>query len=474
MPAKTPTKLLTDDDITALGAAIGTAIGAQQGNMPVWKETSLTPGNVSIYGRNSIFSPCSSGDIFGLQVQTHGLMDWLGWRPNRFHTRRVDFITYIGPAGTSDDTATTGATGPCEDPPGWEYGVGGYTLVHKSWYSRSGEALTPHDVTQERCETSPRYRVNGKIITDDVEWQINGMMTAINQSIKHDIIHGSHANPWEMNGLENLIKTGYTDDENIPTPIVDSILLDWEDDDLDGAVNGYGNFFNVLDEIVTEIEFRASAIGTIAENDMALLTSRFTGVALLDAFACYTTCGVTTQNDITDQALRADQRKARRDLNGGPLYDGRTAIGYIHLKSGRRLPILVEDSMLISEVDTNIWSSDIYLLTRTIGSQDVLYGEYLDMRIWENRIRRHMEGFTGRSDEGGRFALKSKEDNFCVQAIVGTSPELYLAAPWAQVRISGVATQRVRTPLVGSPFQRTFMPGGANLYPAYVHGGDVN
>lgn len=453
-------------EIAELGMAIGQGLVQAQNQ---YKEASLTPGTVNIYGRQSIFSPCSPGDVFGLQVQTHGLMNWLGWRPNRFYNRRVDFITYFGPAGMSDDTHDTGATEPCDDPPGWEYGSCGYNLHHTSWYSRSGDPLGPHEITQDRCETTPRYRVNGTPITDDVEWQMNGMMGTLEMSIRRDIIHGSHANAREMNGLERLVKMGHIDDEGHACTSVDSILVDWASDDLDGTDNGLGNFFEYLDEVITEIEWRASSIGTIDENDMVLFVPRFMATALLDSFACYTTCGVTNSNGITDQALRAQQRAERRALNGGPLYDGRVAVGYLHLKSGRRLPIIVEDNINIGYNATDsTYCSDMYILTRRIGAQDVLYGEYLDLRTWENRIKAHMSDFRGKSDEAGRFGVKSKEDNFCVQAIIGTSPEIYLSAPWAQVRISDVCTSRGRKPLTGDPFQTQYLPE-QNLYPAYVY-----
>lgn len=433
------------------------------------KETPLTLGTTNIYGRNSIFGPCSPGDVFGLQVQTHGLPNWLGWRPNSFYRRRVDFITYIGPSGTAAGTAVTGAVAPCDDPTGVEFGSAGYDLVHSSWYAHQGSALGPHDVGMNRCETSPRYRINGVQIMDDVEWQVNLIMHVLNQSINRDIIHGSHDNANEMNGLESIVKTGYTDDDGHLTPMIDSILVDWLSDDLDGLANSLGNFFNYLDELVTDIEYRASPIGTIADNDMALFCPRFQATALLDAIACYTTCGVTTANDITDQALRAQQRAARRELNGGPLFDGRVAVGYLHLKSGRKLPIIVEDNIDISRNGTS-YCSDMYILTRRIGSIDVLHGEYLDLRVWETAILKKLKDFSGRTEQAGRFAFKHKEDNFCVVPLVGTSTELYLAAPWAQVRISNVCTSRVRQPLTGDPFQLEYLPGGSGLYPAYPYG----
>jgi hypothetical protein len=453
-------QLMADpSSVSQLGAAIGVALGhAQESyrgkNLPGMpdirmKETSLTTSQINIYGRYSIFDPCTAGDIFGLQVATHGLMNWLGFRSNKFYRRRVDFITWWGPEGTYAETSNTGAVAPCDDPDGWEYGTCGYELLHTSWYARAGEALDPHTIVQDRCETTPRYRLNGKQITDDVEWQANGIMNVLQQGIRRDLIHGNHANANEMNGLEQLIVTGYTDANSELCPMVDSILVDWASDDLDGDVNGLGNFFDYLDEVITEIEWRASAMGTIGEQDMAIVTSRFMATCLLDAFACYTTCGVTSTGDITDQALRANQRAARRELNGGPLYDGRNAVGYIHLKrSGDN------------------YCTDVYILSRKVGSIDVLYGEYLDLRVWESRVRKHDKDFRGRSDQGGRFAMKGKEDNFCTQLIIGTSPEIYLAAPWAQVRFSDVCCARERQPLTGDPFQKDYMPGGSNLYPA--------
>ena len=468
-------------DVAVLGTAIGHALANSQrhydrGARPIaYKEASLDAllGNHSIYGRMSIFDCCSSGDIFGLQVQTVGFMNWLGWRPNRFYKRRVDFIPWIGPTGTVACTNVTGAGSPCEDPTGWEYGYCGYDLVHTSWYHRGGDALTPHTVIQERCETSPRYRVNGAMIRDDVEWQMNGIMTVLQQDMRRDIVHGAHANSYQMDGLESIIKTGYEDNNGVTCPAADSVLVNWNFDDLDGAVNGNGNFFDYLDELVTETEYRASMIGTIAETDMVLFTTRFMATCLLDAYACYTTCGVTSENDVTDQALRRAQREMRMALNGGPLYDGASAVGFIQLKSGRRLPIMVDDAMDITK-GAGTWCTDIYLLTRKIGSIDVLYGEFLDMREYENRIRRQMPDFTARADSGGRFVVKGKEDNWCVTLMMGTSPEIYLSAPWAQVRISDVCCARKRQPLTGDPYQKFYLPGGKPLHVASSRGGTLD
>ena len=445
----------------------GLVVDPNTGIVMVRDVTGLTPSATNIYGRYSIFSPCEAGDVYGLQVQTHGIMNWLGWRPNSYYRRRVSFITWWGPEGMHNGTATTGATAPCSDPPGWEYGQAGYDLVHTSWYSRAGDPLDPHTVVQDRCETTPRYRLNGQIIRDDVEWQMNGMMSTLKQSVQKDIVTGSHDNAYEMNGFESIIKAGYLDDFSQPTPQVDSLVLDWAFDDLDGNVNGYGNFFDLLDERVNDVEYRASAVGNIAETDMVLFTSRFQAVKLLDAYAAYTTAGVTTSSDITDQALRAAQRASRISMNGGPLYDGQSVVGVISLKSGRRLPVMCDDSFAITRYGvTNRYANDIYLLVRTVGNVDVFYGEFLDMRQWAARIKTHDGAFRGRSDSAGRFALKGVEQNFCHKLIMGMSPELYLAAPWAQTRFVNVGVQRVLTPVNGDPFQPYYLPGGNTLYPA--------
>src|SRR5512137_1460023 len=137
MKTRFDNRVMKKSDMEALGEAIGQSVGRavfgyQSAARPTafFKEATVTPTSVSIYGRNSIFDCCSPGDVFGLQVSTNGLMQWLGWRPNRFYRRRVDFIPWYGPQGTHDGSPTTGARGPCDDPYTWEYGVCGYDLCH--------------------------------------------------------------------------------------------------------------------------------------------------------------------------------------------------------------------------------------------------------------------------------------------------------------------------------------------------------
>jgi hypothetical protein len=464
------------NQLAALGYAIGAGMARvqKQHDMQyrprVLKEASLDADllGASIYGRNSIFDPCAPGDIFGLQVQTIGFLSWVGWRPNRFYRRRVEFIPWYGPQGTAGvGEITSGAGAPCADPHGVEFGNCGYDLCHTSWYHRKGNSLDPHTIVQERCETSPRYRVNGVQISDDLEWQMNLIENVMQQDLAHDVVHGSHQNAFEMNGLESLIKTGWTDADDTPCSVVDSILVAWAHDDLDGLANGFGNFFDYLDEVVTEIEWKAQKLGPIMENDMVLLTSRFMATCLLDAYACYTTCGVTALSDTTEQALRSQQRAERMKLNAGPLYDGASAVGFIPLKSGRRVPIIVDDAIEFNHPNAN-WCTDIYLLTRRIGSMDVFYGEYLDMRLWASKIQKYAPGSPLRSDAAGRYALTTKWDNFCLEQQMGHSPELYLSAPWAQVRFSDVCCSRKRQPMSGDIFANNAVhfPGGRPVHHA--------
>lgn len=461
-----------------LGSAIGQAMAtvnkqydrAQRPTPISYKEANLdSVQTYSIYGRNSIFDACSTGDIFGLQVQTIGLMNWIGWRPNKYFRRHVDFIPWIGPEGfAGNGQITSGAGSPCSSPNGWEWASCGYDLCHTSWYHRGGDSLDPHTIVQDRCETSPRYRLNGVQIADDVEWQMNGLMNVLKMDLTHDLVHGSHSNSFQMNGLESIIKTGWTNADDTPCSLVDSQLVEWNYDTLDGTTNDLGNFFDYLDELVTEIEYRSQNLGQIAENDMVLLTARYMATCLLDSYACYTTCGVTNIGDVTDQALRSQQRAQRMALNAGPLYDGSSAVGYIPLKSGRRLPIIVDDTIEFGKQEAG-YCTDIYLLTRRIGSMDVLYGEYLDMRVFENRVKAQFPGtFQARADAAGRFVTKGKEENWCMSLMMGTSPELYLSAPWAQARISNVCCDRKRTPLSGDVFANNgaYFPGGRPLHKA--------
>jgi hypothetical protein len=136
------------------------------------------------------------------------------------------------------------------------------------------------------------------------------------------------------------------------------------------------------------------------------------------------------------------------------------------------LPIIVEDAIAFER--QNNWCTDIYLLTRRIGSIDVLYGEYLDMREYENRVKAQFPAgtFSARADAAGRFVTKGKEDNWCVQLQMGTSPEIYIAAPYAQVRIYDICCSRNRQPLAGDPHMQNgiYLPGGRPLHQATRQG----
>jgi hypothetical protein len=465
-------RLAKDPTMVAMVLASAQGQGLVQQNAQQQKDNWTTTfgalSNPTMYGRNSFLDPCYQGDMFGLQTETHGILSWLGWRKNPFWKKTVQFITWWRGAGA--DEGTTGAGSPCEDPTGWEWGECSYDMCHTSWYHRQGDPLGPHNV-QNRCLTSQRVRMNGTVITDDWEWQLNGILQALKQDVNWDVVHGSHLNSWEMNGLESIIRTGYTDNNGNPCPMVDSWLIDWLNDDLDGAINGWGNFFDMLHELVNLILRRARPIGRIRESDMVLFTQPFMADCLLDAFACYSVCGVNTQNDRTDQALRAQILAYRNSLNGGPLYDGEAAVGFLKLKNGRRVPIMVDETFDITKPGAN-YCTDIYLMTRRIGNRDVFYGEYLDLAEYANRMRKFTtNNIAGiRVEAGGRFAFRGKMDNWCGMAMAGISPELYLSAPWAQARIMNVCCYRRFKPEVGTPFQQDYLPGGAQLYPASSYG----
>jgi len=468
MPQMTPDQILqlaSNPAAIQFLNALGALTSGQAQQKDNWTTTYDSLANPTVYGRNSFLSPCFAGDIFGMQAEAHGIINWIGWRVNQFWKKTVQLVSWW--RGEGSDEGTTGAGSPCEDPLGWEWGECSFEMCHTSWYHRAGDPLGPHN-TQDRCETSQRVRLNGTVITDDFEWQLNGIMQALLQDINWDVVHGSHLNAFEMNGLESIVRRGYADNNGTPCPLADSWLIDWGYDDLDGLVNGWGNFFDFLHELVLQVEQRAQPIGRIANTDMILFCQRYMADCILNAYACYSVCGVTTLNDSTDQAIRAQVNEYRRSLNSGPIYDGQSVVGTVRLKNGRALSIMVDDAFSISNVGNNNFCSDIYLLTRKIGNRDVLYGEYLDLRKYAAAMMKYAGQIASSisTDSAGRFSFRGKLDNWCGQAMAGISPEIYLSAPWAQARIMNVCCQRLFTPVVGTPFQPDYLPGGKPLYEA--------
>jgi len=351
-------------------------------------------------------------------------------------------------AERSDGNATVGYLGnPCDTPNGWEYGTVKMTIEDFARYGRRGKTREVMKPTRY-CETDPVRRLDGSVVTDEREWDLRFTTDQIINDISRDIIVGNSANAGQMDGLEQLVRTGY------PAPPLDSIVIDWNGNPMAGGAgvtwngNPVGSSYDLVDvlsAVINRIRQRimmAPMLRTQQLNlgDMILLMPTNAARCLLDFYTCWSVCPGQKYNETNLNTYEA--RQFRRTLDGGRFGYGTITI------DGIPIPILGYDWGLIKGPET----FDMYLLTGGVGNQRMWYGEHLSAQAAAARYGQ--AGYF--STDGGRILGLYVNDNECIQLREWMHPRIYTTAPWAQVRFQNVKCQQPGGWLSPDPEETSF------------------
>ncbi len=432
----------------------------------------VTQGNLgeTWYG-NGLFSFCGDNDIVSLVVEDRAFLNWLQWIPNNEIHRVVKAVTWRGPEGVEfgGDGCTSGAmTDICARPNSVEWGKCEYQLG-KGLYGRCGQPVGALNQGLRYCNAEPIYRVNGTLIDNDAEWQIALAAGVLHDDLSRDLIVGNSANPGEMDGLEQLVREGYSDYRtHLKCDQLDSIVKDWSNASADCAL------LDCIAEIIERIIRRSSSVGSInVATDMVIMVPTFLRNCLAKQAAC---CTSPCASGAHDQAyIWIDGRQVRADYNEY-LRGGANGDGWIPV-NGRMVSFLVNDWIPFASCPgggANNYVSDIYILTRRIGNRTVLRGEFQDLRASAALMQEYF-GDNYRITDGGKFLLWSVKDNLCFKTCLVTRAGLYLSAPWAQARITDVCCSvSCEQPQSSEPcgtagpdnHTNEYFPGFDNLYAA--------
>lgn len=383
------------------------------------------------FGCTNFFDRCTT-ELMSLHYGgSLPLLDWFGFDVSDTCVRTFEYLVYQRADRTTGNAPTPGyLNDPCETPNGWEYGTTKMTIEDFARYGRRGpvrEVMKP----RRYCETDPIRRLDGQVVTDEREWDVRFTTDQIISDISRDIIVGNKtSNPGQMDGLESLVKTGY------PAPPLDSIVIDWNGNPMSGGagltwngtpVTGSWDFVDVLTSIVRRVRQRISWSPTLRNQqlnlgDMILLMPTNMAQCLLDFYTCWSVCAGAEFNEVVLNTYEA--RQFRQQLVGGLFGYGQIMI------DGIPLPILGYYWGLIKGPNTG----DVYLLTRSVGSTRMWYGEHLSA---DEAARRYAEGGYFSTD-GGRILGRYDAENECIQLKEWMHPRIYTTAPWAQVRFQNV------------------------------------
>lgn len=384
-----------------------------------------------IFGCDPLFDICSDSALMSLSFEgSSPFLDWIGWERTDVCMIKKNFINFVRAEATGGGEKSPGwLADPCADANSFEVDYCDFTLTDFARLRRESEV---RDVTKSGlryCEIQPRYRLDGSPITNQREYDFRMATEVLLQDLKPMIIEGNKATAGQFSGLELLVKTGYTDSDGSLCPAMDSIVINFNNNDLDGGngitwngqavANTYG-YIDLLQAAFRRIRHRirmapALAAQRLRVGDVVLLLPEDFATCVLDVFNCWSFCG-------GDYSL-LDTKEAR--LNRQDLNTGAFGAGHIVL-DGVEIPIMPYDWGLINSGQT----FDSYLLTGAVGNQKLIQGQYNDLSIAASD---QPDKFV--ATDGGRLLNWSRTYNTCDVQVVEMQPRLLLWAPWAQARI---------------------------------------
>lgn len=405
----------------------------------------------TIYGCDPLFDICTDNALMSLSFEgTAPFLDWIGWQRTDVCIIKKGFLAFVRAANNGGSASAGWLADPCADPNGAEFDYCDFTLTDFARLRRESPVRDITKVGLRQCEVQPRYRLDGSPIDNDLEYDFRIATEVLLQDLKSMVVEGNKSTAGQFSGLEQLVKTGYTDSDGSRCELMDSIVINYNNNNMDGgngitwngaAVASTFGFISILHAIYRRIRHRirmapALAAQRLRVGDIVLVIPEEAAPCILDAFNCWSFCG-------GDYSLldTAEARQNRNDLNSG-LYGA----GHIEL-DGFEIPIMPYDWGLINSGNT----FDAYLLTGAVGNVKLIQGQYNDLEIAQEE-----RGDKFVATDGGRLLTWGEDRHTCVQQFVEMQPRLLMWAPWAQARIQNVVCEMVTGMMSADPWNNYF------------------
>jgi len=407
------------------------------------------------YGCCGLFDLCSNEDILSLTLQgADPLLDWLGWTPSTVCEMRRNFITWQGPEGIAEGSPSPGyLADPCADPYSYEYGGCDWTVYDFGRLRRRGPVREANKPLRY-CDNEPRWRLDGRRVTSEAEWDALFAAEALLQDIRRYTVTGNAGTAGLYDGFQQLIVDDYTDSGGRRCARMDSHVVDWNNNPMTGgagityngiAVVGNPDIVDMLLDVFRRIrqliKWTPRLNRPLRVGDVILVMPTFMTRCLLDFYTCWSVCDGSQYNEVNKDSYQA--RQFRQGLMGG-MFD----YGKIYL-DGFEIPLLGWDwDGMISGPTTG----DMYMLTRGLGNVRTLYYEYLDMRTSETI------GGKLQPMESGRFLKWMEGDHTCYEQLLEIKPRMIAWAPWTLSRFQDVVCQTPTPPMSPDPTQTSYFP----------------
>jgi hypothetical protein len=249
----------------------------------------------------------------------------------------------------------------------------------------------------------------------------------------------------QWSGLDNQIKTGYTDAVNgLACSAADSVVSSFNTS-ITGTDSNSLDFVEASHDVYNALKQRAKRVGLSVAWVIVMREEHF--IRATDAWACaystYRCSGAQYAEQNTDamqtQALRIQMLQ-----------------GQYLLFDGVQVPVQFDDGIPREVVANNTYKSDMYFVPLSADGIPTLYYDYFDM---ENAYSREFAEFVGGTNtrviNGGLYLVGKRETPFCQEYQFAAKLRLILEAPFLAGRLDDTQYtffQKIRDSIPGQSF----------------------
>ena len=412
----------------------------------------------TIYGCCGLFDLCGDEDLISLTMQgSSPFFDWLQWLGTDECIIENNFITWNKP---TEGSRQGWLSDPCADPNSTEWGTCAFRYND---FARMRRAAPTQDATKNHlrlCERQPRYRLDGTLITDDKEYNAVITMDQILQDVSSLAIIGNQATAGQFDGLQTLVATGYTDYNGRRCRTMDSIIINWNNNQMSGGagitwtdgrgarnVSANANFVDVLHSAYRHVRQRIKWSPTLSAQrlqvgDMILMGTTEATQELLDFYVDWKVRPGVAFAENNSNSLEA--RELRDRMLGGLFGDGRIFL------DGFEIPLLAYDW----ELQKGPTTSDLYLLIGSVGNVKTMLGQHNNM----NAVPASFTELNFFVSDGGRFLHWWEHDHTCIQQVLEFQPRIISWAPFLNIRFQNVVVRPIGGHLGPDPMDTSYFP----------------
>lgn len=232
-------------------------------------------------------------------------------------------------------------------------------------------------------------------------------------------------------GLDNLIKTGYTDSvSGLAAPAMDSDVVSYNA--LISGTSGGRTFVEALTDTVFGLRERAARLG--------MGGVQWAIVMRPDQFRAVTE--VWAPSYFVNRMSGSQYAEIMRDAASITRFRDEMFQGEYLLVSGERIPVILDDSIARETLGNNYYKSDIYIVALSWSGMPLLYGNYLPMNNAEAEEYLTGAGIgdaTTTTWNNGLYRVFKRMTKACIEYDLFGRFRLVLDAPFLSGRVDDVA-----------------------------------